>query len=1085
MCIHRAQTKILHTLILGCGGRGTMAAYHCRELLLKELFENNESKLNAFSPIRIFAVDSTKQPLQDTGENHDIGTIEVACPDNDIQQILNNPEFPETGSSVKAVGSLFPSNKNYKGMLKNLRDSSRGMSTCPPMGRMNFLGSWGRIYAELKKRIESAWKNPASSYVLPVEPMESWNQVFIVAGLYGGTGTGIHIDLAAMLRFIFKDLEIRQPVIYGIFFLPDITGQKIDLLRANSHACLKELDYFLSGNSYTITLANRKVLTISNEENDCLFNKVFLINDRNKYLGTPGIQLTEREAAQMVGELLFHWSCTTLGEKINDDLQDAPNTYTTKWAPKKDSVDKRITAYSTFGLSTAAIPYQYLKQNLIAEFAIDVMNTIMLRSDSEVSKEKEEIEKKKEITFKDIFKSSEVFNKLKLTENAFLNSFKIANPLRRLNTMEEFIDENDMDLKNAHLEIKRRVENLLSESERLDERNKDFIKDFKENLAKEKNGMLKQGGPELTKKGLVKIRDHIIKLRTQIRSIQFSSTEELRQRINSLLNKGWIKVQEKHGLLSFFGKKRQVEEYEKNVIRSLKRTIEDYDKVVLKEMMEIICEKCLDAIEDVKSELFQETKKFEKILDSLRNKLVSYHSDKLHLSPIPNDILDDFVDDFPFPTGSTPKDIAEEIRENGIKIEINGNKEEIPIYQFDDHPQKVAETLLREAEKVVEKVGTDYFNKSFAESGMFPIEILPTIKGWHLHAYENTVNELTKRSSPYLEYQDKEGDFETYKQAYVIYPKISDVKEQRKWEEIPITDISRGVISSKQNAVADTECSPYSITMLQFHYGLPLYCIDETEEWLESYKKILEMEERPLHKFNLPFPEVYINITEKKIYSQNQIKELYQWAKKASSEGLATILVRVSDTWVIDPDGIADPEEKEVVESFYYDIYERVFLPVEEIKIFIKQHPDLKNYVKNLIIRLNNTDSSIFSSDVVKEFIKAAAAENKDRLLLEVLEELSKLKLDKDEIKTDGKRIHIVPEICPIEYRTLLKAKFYKRRESRELKDDIADDKIVKEFCDNPKFFRAFLRKCREGIQFMKQINKFLPLPDSFEELAE
>jgi|GEM_PF-5446638 hypothetical protein len=1082
MSIHRSEFSILYTMIFGCGGRGTMAVHHCRELLLKELFENDEGKLKDFSPIRFFAVDSAEQTLQDTGEHHNLDTIEVAF--HDIGRIIADTQFPTTGRSVKAVGSLFPPNRDYAGMLRNLRDSTLGMNTCPPLGRMNFLGSWERIYSQLREKINNTWKNPFPSSGLPVKPIEEWNQVFIVAGIYGGAGSGVHIDLAAMLRFIFDDLEIPQPAIYGIFFLPDIVGKKVELLRANAYACLKELDYFLSGNPYTVTLADNTTLSISNTRgNDCLFNKVFLINDRNKHRGIPGIQLTEGEVAEMVGEVLFQWSCTTLGERINNNIQDAPNVYTLKWAPYGESGvrERRITAYSTFGLATAYIPYEQLKRNLIVNFAIEVMNDILLIPDDETMEEKREIERKRELFFRDFFRPSQVFSRLGLTEEAL--TFNISPPpFVGVETLEDFMEENDLgSVKEVHSRIRGQIRPFIEKAgagssyeagRRFEDK---FLNSFREELTRLKDEMLNRGGPQLAAQGLLKLKEHILGLISEVRGGPSSPLEHLRQRLRDLLQRGDRKIDETRDRpfwRKFWGDRKELREFEREVFSPLKKGVRDYCRAMLSETAEVVLKRCLRVAEEIRSDLIHESRRFEEILEKLRNHMLPYRTGTFRFTPIPNDVLNDFIDDFPYPTGSRPEDVADSIRNEGLDIDLSSGRVKIQVHEFDDHPAEVAEAILKRSEEVIERISSRCWNKTFSESGMFPLGGLHSATRWHLHAYENTMDELIKRSSPYLEYQDNDG-FETYKETFIVFPSAS-LQELKKWESTPVPG------NKEFRFVGDAECSPYHITMLQLHYGLPLYSIDEIEDWLENYRSVLASESRPLHKFKFRLREPYINTTEmKKSYPREQVEELYQWAKRVSEQGRFSILIHVPghEVWIVDSD-------EEAVEEFYFRIYEEVFLSLEEIERLLEEHAPLREDIKSLVKNVINRLAGSSLSRTIDDFA-TGSDEEKDKLMLDVLRELSKKELPSDcdiKVNREGK-IHIVPEACPDGYH-LLKAIFYRKKARRELKDGITDEKIIEELSNNPEFFTAFLKRCEEAISHMKRTNRLLTPPDAFRELV-
>ncbi|HQN20393.1 MAG TPA: tubulin-like doman-containing protein, partial [Syntrophobacteraceae bacterium] len=278
MFINRSEIKVTPSVIIGCEGKGTEAVVRCRDLVQQEIFRGNPDALRDFDPLQFLVVDSGPQPLESSGTDHGIETLSIAF--DRIERVIDNPDFPASGSGVVKILRQMPEFRDYKGMLTALPSSSLGNSTCPPLGAMNFLASWNSIKEGLRARL-MYWKQESKTGI-KTNDWKKYNQIFIVAGLFGGTGSGTHIHLAAMLRSLLAELEIPNTAIYGIFLLPDIIENADDAgkmkLRANAYSCLKELDHFLSGNPYTLEMDTKKLI-VSNTTKDMLFNKVFLVND--------------------------------------------------------------------------------------------------------------------------------------------------------------------------------------------------------------------------------------------------------------------------------------------------------------------------------------------------------------------------------------------------------------------------------------------------------------------------------------------------------------------------------------------------------------------------------------------------------------------------------------------------------------------------------------------------------------------------------------------------------------------------------------------------------------------------------------
>lgn len=81
-------------------------------------------------------------------------------------------------------------------------------------------------------------------------------RVYVVAGLAGGTGGGMFLDVAYTVRSKLKQLGYTQPDVVGIFLLPPDgpTGEISPQTQANVYAALTELNHY--GNSETVFQAN-------------------------------------------------------------------------------------------------------------------------------------------------------------------------------------------------------------------------------------------------------------------------------------------------------------------------------------------------------------------------------------------------------------------------------------------------------------------------------------------------------------------------------------------------------------------------------------------------------------------------------------------------------------------------------------------------------------------------------------------------------------------------------------------------------------------------------------------------------------
>jgi len=1026
--VNRPQIEVIPTLFLGSGGRGTMAIHYCREIVLKELFNDDPEKLKRDNKMLFLAVDSAKQLLEDTGKKYDFQAIEIAADADILKKALKNSNFPNTGESVAAVMSHLPPGRNYQQMLTLLVDSRHGMQTCPPMGRINLLCSWSRVYNELKGIIEGSWK----------DIKDNTFQVFVISSLYGGTGAGIHIDIAAMIRFIFREIQLNEPNIYGIFILPDVIGAPNRLLRANAYTCLKELDHFLSGNPYTIRLANGKDLTIENKGLDCIFNRVFLVNDRNKFKGEPAVRLSgPEEVCRMIGELLFYWSCTTLGKNISARLVDAPLEAVKKWAPKY-APEKRITAYSTFGLATASIPYDSIKHNLAVSLAIKIME--------ELAEEKEEKRVIEAYLSKDLFRETNI-NDESIREQLDLRIPEFA----KYNSFEEFREDKDEGLEEAFQDIKRQITRNKIDEERLLQVKRDIEQQFYEKVKEIKDELLKEAGPGSATKVLREIKDHINNALSRTRISMYSDGEK---NISIALNKLEEVISGRKGSLLgwLFGPDKT--ELERTFSR-LKGTIKKRNESTLAEIKRDIFWQCLDRLNDVEKELEVEKKKFQKITQILRTKTKSYYESTVYFSPVSEDTIRRFIEGFEFPKGYRHEELADEIRKNGLYISDENNKaKSIPVSDFDDYTEKVAEAMFAFTKEKVEEISKDYLYKSFSESGFFN----------SIDNYFKTLEELDRRSSPYLEYMDGEGFEPTHKEGFIIYP-----DNKNEWERTRYTFS----LDRRLDIVGDTDISPFSITMIQFHYGLPLYSIDEIEFWDEAYRNFTEDEDRPLHKFREDMKDPVIMSMRIKIdLKKNEIEQLYNWAIDVSKKGIYPVLLKDNDIWILPPCNNYDAD------SPFYDIYKRLYLDPKNIEEMLKDAPPTLK--KELEIQLMNL---INQKELFKSCIYDAL--QKDNIS-KVLQEIANKKVSNEVIQVDSQgKIHINPDSKYFpQTGEFLRIRFLKRRQEVKVKEGLTYNKILEVLNSKPPVLSHLIIRCDKALQFIKNSGRIkeCPAPDFINE---
>ena len=1095
MSIHRTGIKITPSFVIGCGGMGTLAAYYCRQIALQELFDGNERKLDNFRPVRYLAVDSSEQALRELSIPHHIRTISFGS--QEIFNVLRDPDYPQVGNGVKAVKSLFPPDRDYERVLNTLPDPSQGNGTCPPIGRMGFLANWESVYNRLKQEFQTAWGSPLSSN-WDMEDLYEMNQIFILAGLYGGTGCGIHVDLAAMIRSVLKELELPAKVIYGIFLLPDLVGTKDEVLRANAYAALSELDYFAAGNPYEVALANGNLVRVTQTGNDWLFNKIFLINDRN----LRDIPLSENEAAKMVGTVVFHWSHTVLGSEINKRLQDRPSIKVTSLAPEKGNHrgERRPTFYSTFGYATAHIPYETLKHNLAVKFALRTMHELMLVPEKPVG-QTEMMERREKIYQRD-FQIDEALRRLDLDDQKFQEYFNIPLPrFVRMTSLKEYMEdfgENSLEkafrqirkdifkLKNIDEEVKGNSETGESLYSRLIR----FEQKFQEELRGYKDELLNQFGPILTSRAIRDIQERVREMMHTPEDSKQESTGNIQLVLDGLLKKGDRFISEYEGNLISqllpFARNQKLREFEQTVFKSLRSACRVLHDEQLKNLKKRVLSRCLDVLKNQIKDLESEKERYDRVLENLRKARREYSEEKTYFCPIPLAVLDDYLNNLHFRPGYTPKDFARRLRQEGLSVPSNNGEKNIPVSEFDDYPDEVCPQLIKESARIIEEAGI-IWNRPFSESGFYSLTGTSGYEiheYWYVPSYRLTWEELVKRSAPYLEYHDN-LEFDTFKEAYIIYPgdmeqaKNPDKEndELREWKKVSVLECDRSYPFTGVSPV-----SPYHISILQMHYGLPIYSIDEIVDWRDALQKCLnDPIRRPYYKTNLPLEDPYIEITSEVRLSRSDVEELYNWAKSVSEKGypiFKTFLGKSSSY-------LASFEPK--VREFYFDLYEERYFSPDEIVALVKENQEFRTHLVRLLegrlpalIKQNKVEASPKLRTLLDTFGVNADDPNFVQgeeclsLVQEILAELCKihnLPRESGFLSTEN-ALHVVADYqITGNVHSLVRSRFCQIQKNPPLKQNIRREDEIKELMSNPVFYRELMKRCLEILQYHPHLN--------------
>jgi serine/threonine protein phosphatase PrpC len=125
-----------------------------------------------------------------------------------------------------------------------------------PVGRLSLYVRWGvftqKLEARARKIREIRLKEAEQRGGIEVERATGRSQVYVVASVCGGTGSGVLLDAAFRVRQeLGDDADIVGVLLLPSCFLPEISSTiQQRRICANAYATLRELNYFLAGKRF-------------------------------------------------------------------------------------------------------------------------------------------------------------------------------------------------------------------------------------------------------------------------------------------------------------------------------------------------------------------------------------------------------------------------------------------------------------------------------------------------------------------------------------------------------------------------------------------------------------------------------------------------------------------------------------------------------------------------------------------------------------------------------------------------------------------------------------------------------------------
>jgi serine/threonine protein kinase len=211
------------------------------------------------------------------------------------------------------------------------------------LGRLAFCDNYRSIVRRLQLELETALDpasltNAARHTGLGIRGNRP--RIYIIAGLAGGTGSGMFLDVAYTARALLRQMGYEAPDVVGLLLLPPVDSSRTRVLPlGNTYAALTELNHFAA--AHTVFRARYHDREAAIEDDSPPFSRSILLPmpDESDEVGT-------QEVVDLCGQMLYRDLFTPLGKTA--DLGRAGLT-----APPWES---RGQYFGTFGLYQLSWP---------------------------------------------------------------------------------------------------------------------------------------------------------------------------------------------------------------------------------------------------------------------------------------------------------------------------------------------------------------------------------------------------------------------------------------------------------------------------------------------------------------------------------------------------------------------------------------------------------------------------------------------------------------------------------------------------------------------------------------------------------
>jgi hypothetical protein len=382
--------RTIPSLVVGLGGTGKRALTHLKRRIY-------DTYGRADLPwIRLLSIDTDSAGVnnppvisQRTGEFISLGSNELRIIDqSDTPQVISNLDAPEN----RHIKEWYPD----PDMKVDFPKAARGSGQVRMFGRIG-LYKGENLHTTYRWLQQAAHEvsDPAAWEDFPgFEVDQTLQFVYVICSICGGTGSGMFLDVAYMLRKIVGvDPSTRRFI--GMFVLPEVyepvvENQHIKRIYSNAYAALRELDYLTNSQKRSYIIKGKDHTFVDFPKDVTPFDFLFLFSNKNK----RGAVISQRQVSgdkpvaaddrvsQYMSETIMTDVLSPLTERSESILS---NIFTSITEPEQTEDRTFYKSYSSVGVSSVKVPPIAYFQDMLELRLTNAVVDFLLRPDPDIT----------------------------------------------------------------------------------------------------------------------------------------------------------------------------------------------------------------------------------------------------------------------------------------------------------------------------------------------------------------------------------------------------------------------------------------------------------------------------------------------------------------------------------------------------------------------------------------------------------------------------------------------------------------------------------------------------------------------------